>query len=168
MSSQLRSSIQAQLGWTWRDTSDTVPVVDTNQLLFRLALADGTGAGQADAVWHRHGRTLLADAADMLALDALPMPLFGGELYLAMQTIRAILLLNRDQSDGALVVGAAESYPWSGPFGSTSHTIAVPPGAPFLVAHPGTGWPVQVGANMLRLAASGGSVTYDAAILGTR
>jgi hypothetical protein len=56
-----------------------------------------------------------------------------------------------------------------GPFGASTHTVAVPPGGILLLVDPNTGWTVTAGtADLLKItnASSTGSATYDIELFG--
>jgi len=168
MTTSLRSTIIGQLGWTWRDHVSTAPITDNNRLQSIQSLANGTGANQADAVWHAEDQSLAGGASTTLELDALEKELFGQTIFVSLLTVRALLLVNTNSSgDGYLLVGGAAGDPWYAPFGSAGDTVKVMPGGLLLLANPGAGWDVQVGASDLKIAAVDEAVGYDVAILGT-
>jgi hypothetical protein len=166
MTTTLKSMLSAQLGWTWRDVAGTLVVTDSNRLAFDAELADGSGAGQADAVWHAADQTLSPGEAMILELDALAQRLFGDTITIPLAKVKAILIVNRSGGDGgSLIVGGAEADAWFAPFGTPADTIRVSPGSPLLLAS-AAGWDVEFGGHVLRLAAMAGPVTFDIAILG--
>ncbi len=167
MTSTLTSSLQAQIGWTWRDHVGLAPIVDSNRLPWRLDLADGAGPNQADAVWHAENQSLAADEELLLELDSLPQQLFGDTIYIPLGRVKAILIVSRPTSTGTLVVGGAEVGEWSAPFGSPGDTLRIGPGAPCLLADVLDGWEVAPESYALRLAAVGGPVEFDVAVIGT-
>ena len=167
MSTNLRSDVRAQLGWTWRDHADAAPVTDSNRLQFRKDLGDGIGTDQAEAVWHTEDQTLGDGSSTTLDLAALEQSLFGNTLTIALAGVRAILIVNRDASQGSLLIGGAAADTWHAPFGAAEHRVRVMPGGALLLAHPGRGWAVGPGETDLKIEASGGAATYDIAILGT-
>ena len=168
MSTNLKSLIGAQLGWTWQDRDGTATVTNSNRTVFRQDLQDGAEANQADAVWNSDNRVLAAGGSETLELDALEKCLFGDTIYVSLLTVKAILLVNRSTADDAyLTVGGAPGDTWIGPFGAASDTIRVMPGGALLLAAPRAGWDVEVGTADLRIAAPALGVTYDIAILGT-
>ncbi len=168
MTTNLRSKIEAQLGWTWRDHVDTSPVVDSNRLKFEQEMIDGCETNQADAVWHAKNQTLSAGASTTLELDALEKELFGDTIFITMLKLKSLLITNNNTGDtGYLVVGGAASDAWHAPFGGADDTLEVMPGGALLLANPRDGWDVAVDARDLKITAVGGSVTYDIAILGT-
>lgn len=166
MSRSLRALVSAQLGWNWRDEQDFALLADDNRLEYRFALAGGTAAGQADAVWYVPGDALAEDAARRWTLTALPRSLFGGQITQAFAVIKALLLRQRAESGGVLVLGGDTETPWWGPFGAAQQTLRLPPGAALLLSHPGSGWAVNAQACNLRLKAEGGAVHYDLALIG--
>lgn len=168
MTTSLRSTIQAHLGWTWRDSVGETAIVDSNRLAYQQDLPNGDDAGEADAVWHTHDRTLAEAETLLLALDALEQPLFGDVILIPIERVKAILIVNRNtEGPGYLSVGGAAVDEWSEPFGMVGDTVKVMPGSPLLLANVLEGWPVGLSGATLRIAAAGGPVTFDIAILGT-
>ena len=168
MSTTLSSTIQAQLGWTWRDRTGDFLVTDNNQLVFKRELADGSGPDQADAVWRATDQSLGAGQSTLLCLGALEESLFGDSITIPMTRVKAILVVNRNASgDGYLMLGAAGIDEWSAPFGMIGDTLKVMPSSPLLLANVRDGWEVDLGSEMLKIEAVGGDVLFDVAILGT-
>jgi len=168
MTRTLQSKIFAQVGWTWRDGAGASPVVDSSRLKSDVDLADGSGSGQADAVWHAESRILTAGSAETLDLDALESELFDNTLVVSLAKVKALVIVNRNiTGSGHLAVGAAAIDPWHEPFGDAGDTVKVMPGSPLLLANVLDGWDVDAGATGLRIAAVGDDVTYDIAVLGT-
>ena len=167
MTTTLRSSISAQLGWTWQDRVGTSLITDSNRLPFDKNLADGAEADQADAVWHAEDQTLSAGQSTTLELDALEQSRFGDTIIIPFSKVKAILIVNKNTSGGYLLVGGAAVDEWHAPFGASGDTVKVMPDGPLLLANCRDGWDVQLGSTALKLAAVGGDVTYDLAMLGT-
>lgn len=166
MSTTLRSTIRVELGWTWRDQAAGLLFTDSNRVQYRQDLADGIGPGQADAVYHALDQTLAAGQAVELPLDGLEQTMFGGSVPVRLLRIKALLLVNKSQA-GLVVLGGATSDAWLGPFGQWDTSLRIPPDAPFFVAHRGEGWPVEPGANRLRIEALGAEACFDLVLLGT-
>lgn len=166
MATVFRSTLLAQLGWTWRDEQDRAAVIDANQWSWRTSLNEGTQPGEANAIWYAMGITLASGASTEWLLDALSRPLFGKTIVQAFSSIKALWLANRSESSGTLVMGGAASNPWAGPMGSGSSLLRIAPGGVLFVAHPGGGWSVSSSAKALKLAAESASVTYDIILLG--
>lgn len=167
MTTNLRSMIRAQIGWTWRDEIGNSTILDANRLQASHDLTDGTGSGQADVVWHAESQTLANGSTAQLQLDALEQTLFGETITLSLSAVKALLLVNRNTASGRLTIGPAADTPWTGPFGSSSDRVGVMPDSPLLLAHVTSGWTVQATENLLQLEAADADVTYDVAILGT-
>jgi len=166
MAAVFKSTLLAQLGWTWRDEQDRAAVTDTNQWSWRTALNEGTQPGEANAIWYAMGKTLASGASTEWLLDALPRPLFGKTIVQTFSSIKALWLANHSESGGTLAMGGAPSNPWSGPMGSATNLLRIAPGGVLFVAHPGMGWSVSSSAKALKLAAESASVTYDIIVLG--
>lgn len=168
MTTTLRSKLDVQLGWTWRDRVGPFVVTDENRLLFTKDLPDGVEAGEADRVWRMGDQVLAAGESRTWGLAALPHSLFGDTIVISFARVKALLVVNKTAAgNGYLILGGAETDQWFAPFGMLGDTVKVMPGSPLLLAHLGDGWPVEVGHEMLKLQALGGEVTYDIAILGT-
>jgi len=167
MTTTLQSAISAQLGWTWRDYVGAASITNSNRLPFNKSLADGSGADQADAVWHADSQMLAADESMILALDMLQQSMFGDAITVPLSGVKAILIVNKNsQGGGYLSVGGATVDGWHAPFGSPGDTVKVMPDSPLLMANTRDGWDVGVGQSALKITAVGGSVTFDIAVLG--
>lgn len=168
MTTNLRSSITAQLGWTWNDEVGTSLITDSNRVRFDKSLTNGDEADQADAVWHEEDQTLASGQSTTLELDALEQSRFGETILISLAKVKAILIVNKSTGGGYLVVGGAAADEWHAPFGAPGDTIKVTADSPLLVANCRDGWDVEPGQTALRIASAGGDVTYDVAVLGTR
>jgi hypothetical protein len=168
MTTTLRSSIAAQLGWTWRDQLGTSAIVDSSRLPFNKSLADGAEADQADAVWHAEDQALSAGQSVTLELDALEQTCFGDTISIPLSRVKAILIVNKNTAgNGYLLVGGAAVDEWHAPFGAAGDTAKVMLQSPLLLVNSRDGWEVELGSTALKIAAIGGDVTFDVAILGT-
>ena len=168
MTTTLRSTIHAELGWTWRDRSGSAAITNSNRLRSVEDLADGHDAHQADATWDAVDQSLSAGGSTTLELDALERELFGDTIYVSLLKVKAILIVNKNTSgSGYLLVGDASTDEWHAPFGAAGNRAKVPPGAPLLLANPQEGWDVEASASNLKIAAVGDTVLFDIAILGT-
>lgn len=157
-----QAEILASLGWTWNDGA-----VDNRRLDCVARLPGGNGDNQAQAVWHAENQLLLSGAAVTLDLAALTRTILGDLNTVAMVAVKALLVVNHNQDGGSLVLGGAETDEWSAPFGAAGDQVLVPRASPMLLAHCQTGWDVDAAHRNLRLAASGGDVSYSIAIVGT-
>lgn len=133
-----------------------------------IALANGTGAGQADRIFS-DTRTLAASANEDLDLAGVLVDAFGAAITFVK--VKAIVVSAASGNTNNVVIGGAAATQFVGPFGAATHTISVAPGGFFAIARSdATGWAVGAGASdLLRVANSGAgtSVTYDIVIIGT-
>ena len=168
MTTTLQSSIHAKLAWTWNDQVGSSLITDSNRLVFDKRLTNGTDPDQADAVWHADGQSLGSGESTILDLDALDRSCFGDAILVPLAKVKALLIVNTGApGSGYLLVGGAAVDEWHAPFGAAGDTVKVMPDCPLLLCNSGDGWDVAVGAAALQIAAVGGDVTYDVAILGT-
>src|ERR1700722_15598693 len=122
---------------------------------FALSLLSGTGVGNSD--------TLFTKALNIAASGNLSLDLsgslddaFGGVVTLA--DVQAVYLEADPANTNDIVIGAAASGPWVGPFNAGTDTVAVHPGGVLLMADP-KGWPVVASTGDLLEIANGGAGT---------
>lgn len=130
-------------------------------------LSSGVAAQQADRIYSKT-ITLAASANQDIDLAGALLDPIGGSAVFAK--VKAIAIRARDANTNNVVVGAAASNGFVGPFGAATHTIAVPPGGNMMITAPASGWAVTAGTgDLLRVANSGAgtSVTFDLIIIGT-
>ncbi len=164
----LYSNLLAQVGWSWQSGTEVAPVVDNNRLMYRKDLDYGQEAFAADVVWHVEGQELGQAQSRTYDLQQLPFEVFGDEVIICIQKVRAIALVHRGQKPGVLQVGGAATAPWQGPLADPADKIRVPAQGAFWAVHPEEGWPVSAESCQLRLEAVGGEVVYDMVLLGNR
>ena len=158
----MKAQIKASLGWDWDDG-----VRDSGRLEYARTLLDGNGDNQAEAVWHVENRTLAAGESDTFDLAALERAVLGTTLTVSLTAVKALLIVNESTDGGQLLVGDAAADQWSEPFGADGDCAIVPADSALLLCDRQSGWPVDSAARNLRIAASGGDVTYSLAIIGT-
>ena len=133
-----------------------------------VALANGTGANQADRVWSRRS-TLAASASETWDLNGVLTDTFGNAVNFVK--IKGLFLYAASGNTNNVVLGNAAANAWVGPFGAATHTIATAPDGYLQFIAPGlAGWAVTAGtADQLKVANSGAgtSVTYDLVLVGT-
>lgn len=142
----------------------------SDPLMFRQAvnLASGTGAGQADKVFHDR-RTLAASAAEDLDLAGVLLDAFGAAITFVR--VKGLFITAAAANANNVVVGADATNPWATLLNATG-TITLRPGASFGAmagAADGTAYAVTAGTgDLLQVANSGAgtSVTYDIVIVG--
>jgi hypothetical protein len=163
-------SVSATIDINVKGTIYGVNDLGTPQMPFalseRVTFDPGAAAGQANIVFP-DTRTIAASSNDDLDLaGVLPHPL-GGTITFAV--IRAIVIRAAAGNTNNVVIGAAASNQFVGPFGAATHTIALRPGEELVVTNRGAGWSVTAGTgDILRIANSGSGtpVTYDIILIG--
>lgn len=132
-------------------------------------LLSGTGAGQADKVFHDQ-RTLAAAANDDLDLNGPSLlDAFGGAL--AFVRIKGLIVAAAAANPNPITVGGAASNGFVSWVGSATDKVSVRPGAVlslFAGQADATGYPVTAAtADLLRITAgAGGNHTYDVILVG--
>lgn len=138
--------------------------------------ANGTAANQADKIWSDNGRTITSGSSENLDLYDLAAFDIGagagkdalGQAWTAAEVV-GLLIENDSTSAGNLVVGGEGSgAAWNSLFnGSDTAKIEIFPGGFFMVTcPPATAYAVADSTNhLLKLAASGGNVTYCVTVL---
>ncbi len=157
-----KAQIEASLGWNWNDAA-----VYDKRLDYAKQLLDGNGDNQAEAAWHLDDQVLLDAASTTLDLTSLSRDALGDSYIVTLLSVKSLLIVNQNTTAGNLLVGNAAANEWSEPFGAAGDQIVVPPDSPLLLANRRTGWSVDDANKNLKLAASGGDVTYSIAIVGT-
>lgn len=133
----------------------------------QINLASGTGAGQADKIWHDE-RTLTASSSEDLDLAGTLVDAFGVTLTFAR--VKGIVVYASPANTNNVVLGNVTNgiVAW---FGAATHTISVRPGGLFTIfATDATAYTVTAGtADLLHVANSGAGtgVTYDVVVIGS-
>ncbi len=172
MADTLSTDVKASLAWLFQDQLDLSTVADTARLEYSRSLADGTGADQADKVWHDQ-RTVAASSNDDLDLTNLTSTIFGSTVTINFVKIKAILLINTSTTSGdelrlggAGAVGNAFAAPFNG---DQDAVVYVGADSSLLLSIISVGWTVTGGtADILRINnPTGNAITYRIAIVGT-
>jgi hypothetical protein len=133
-----------------------------------VSLDSGTGANQADKIFS-DTRTLGASATEDLDLAGGLTDAFGASITFARVKIIAVSAIAGNTND--VVLGAAATNTFVGPFGAATHTVKVrPSGFVCFACSDATGWVVTAStADLLRVGngGAGTGVTYDIVIIGT-
>lgn len=134
-----------------------------------VALATGTGAGQADLAFSDR-RTIAASGTENLDLAGTLVDSFGATITFVK--VKGIYIAASAANTNSVVVGAAGSNPWVGLLNSTG-TVTLRPGMGFMAIAgqadaTGMGVVAATG-DLLKVANSGGTtgVDYDVVIIGT-
>lgn len=164
--SKLELNISADLQSAMDLAVARVPLLKT----YSTILATGTGAGQADKVWHDQ-RTLAASATEDLDLAGGLTDALGAAVSFAK--IKALIISAAAGNTNNVVVGGVAAGLSTILQPQTTGLLVVRPGATFAVfagAADATGYAVTATtADLLHLAnsAAGTSVTFDIVIIGT-
>lgn len=158
-----------------QSTSSTVTLAAN--LLPVFAFTDGTTTGKADKILKITGRTLTTGTSeniDMYDLAAFDIGAGAGRDNLG-QTVALVeaclvMIVNRSTSTGDMVVGGEGSAAaWNSAFsGSDTATTTINPDGVWLIAtKDDAAFAIADTSNhLLKIAASGGTVVYDAIIIG--
>jgi len=137
-----------------------------DHVAFSLKFKPGNATtGEADVLFS-DSRTIVASGTDDLDLRGALTDALGATVNAVEITTIYVEALSTNTNN--VVVGAAASNAFVGPFGASTHTVAVQPGECFLITSK-AGWTVTAGTgDLLRIANSGGgsSVKYTIVILG--
>ncbi len=127
--------------------------------IYQLDLLNGTAADQADMFWSDQRST---SGSDDLDFEGGLTNAFGVTLNPARVAMLFIANTTAVGGGNAIIgaVGGATALLLG--FGTNAHSFAVPPGGIHLVTRPdSSGWATAPGADILRVAASSGTITYD-------
>lgn len=122
----------------WVDDLTATAVTDTATVVQTIAIANGGGAGQANAYW-RDLIAIPANASATIDLYALPMVAFGGTGSIALATVKMLLVINRSAT-APISFGAAGANRWGG---YSAGAIAMPAGATLFALDAVAGYPVS-------------------------
>lgn len=169
MADTLAVDISAKAQWLFSDALDLSTVADASQVSYARSLSDGTGADQADKIWH-DSRTLAAGGNDDLDLTALAQTIFGSAISISFSKVKALLVVNTSTTTGdQLRVGGAAANAFSAPFnGVSASLVLVGPDSPLLLANKKDGWTVTAGTgDILRIHnPTANAITYRIVIVG--
>jgi hypothetical protein len=167
MSKTLKTIVTAQVDATYTNPLDLSTPLDSLLKKVKIELTSGTGASNADRLFHDE-RTLAASASEDLDLAGVLADAFGSTLTFV--ELRAVMVYAAAGNTNNVLVSrpASNGVPL---FSAAGDEIVVPPGGVFLWSCPADG-KVTVTAStgdLLHVAnsTSGTSVTYDVVIVGT-
>lgn len=126
-----------------------IDVVDTATPVLALDLADGTGAGQANAYW-KGVITISAGATGSVDLRALPLEVFGGSGTLSLASVKMLLVVNTSTT-ASVAVGVSATNRWAGR--SADLETVGPSGVVYAVN--GTGWATTTSSKLLAITNNG-------------
>lgn len=163
LSTTITARVQATLASALDLATASVPL-DSNT---RLAWTSGTGANQADQIWHDQ-RTIAASGSEDLDLAGVLSSALGATLTFVELKAVLVKAAAGNTNNVRVTRPASNGVPL---FAAAGDGIDVPPGGILLWANPGDGdVTVTAGTGDLLTVAnssSGSSVTYDIVIIGT-
>lgn len=171
MATSLSTSATLNLSWTFTNPLDLTTPRDAGALVLALAeLTDGTGANQANTIWHDQ-RTLPTATAETIDVYD-----FGGGTPSTLGTaianakVKLLLIQNTHASDSLTIGGEGSAAAWNSPFGaSDTATMTLPAGGTLLLVAPSAaGYTVaDVSNHLLKINNPGAnSVTYKIVVIG--
>jgi hypothetical protein len=174
-SPRLQISFTSVLENLLSDGSTDVEV--TQNISTNTTLTSGTTSGKADRIWISKGRTLASGASetiDVYDLGSIDIGAGAGKDALgqswALAEAVGLIVLSASTSVGTLAIGGEGSTAtWASIFGAsdTAYTTIGPGGALVLYRPDDPAYAVADATNhLLKMAASGGAVTYSIAIIG--
>ena len=164
----LTSEITFKVTGTYTAAKDLSTVTDPLALSKSIPLASGTGANQADLLFHDQ-RTIAASSNDDLDLAGSLSDSFGNTLTFVK--VKTIYVFAATANTNSVVVGGAASNQFVAWVGDATDKVNILPGGAFMITAPSAaGYAVAAGStDVLRVANSsaGTTVTYDITIIGT-
>jgi len=165
------------------NASITLDAYQTNPLDLSTATADvhrarqffltsGTGAGQADKIWH-DVRTLTASSTENLDLAGTGLLDPLTQAVLTFVRVKGLYVAASSANTNDVIFGANVANGWAGligPTGASGGTITLKPGDGFMAfSTNATAWPVTAGTgDLLKVtnSAGGTSVDYEIVVIG--
>lgn len=135
---------------------------DNFEVALSKILAHGTGVDQFDKVY-RGVRQIAASGSESIDLAGTITGALGATF--GFTEVKAILIKASSTNINDVVIGGAPAATFVGPFGAAAHTVRVRPGQIFAITATGVGWTVIEGADLLKIANSGGGSVVDYQII---
>lgn len=105
------------------DTLNVTDVIDTATVNLAFALADGTGANQANTYW-KDVVTVAGSGSQTITLSALPLNVFGGTGTLNLAATKVLIARNRSTASTVALAMNAHVTATLGPEGTVYATKA--------------------------------------------
>lgn len=165
MAATLAGRIQLSSSIAYQNALDNQTVNADLARIVAVELANGTGSGQANAMFSDY-RALSSGASENLDLAGALTDAFG--TVLTFTQIKALIFESDAANTVDITVGNHATAAFLGPFGAAAHTAAVRPGGLIVFAAPQTGWTVTATtADMIKVLAGAANVNYRVHIIGT-
>lgn len=127
-----------------------------------VTLTAGTGNNQFNQLWS-DSRSIGTGGESLDLSGSLTNALGATVNFTAVKTI----YIRNKATSGNLIVGNAASNGFISWVGALAHTITIPPGGVFMLTAPLAGFGVTGGtADLLKIAASAGTIDYDIVLAG--
>ena len=168
MASSLSGSLSISASIDFAGDSDTSTLTDAiTGAIESWTIANGTGASQADILWHDQ-RTLAASTSEDLDLSGSLTDSFGTTVSLVR--VKAIIVSAASDNGGLIQVGGASSNQFINWVADASDVVQIRAGGFMLLAAPdATAYAVTAGTgDLLKIANTDGAAagTYDIYIIG--
>lgn len=166
MPETLSSRINVSISGLLTNAIDLSSPVDDFLKSIALTWATGTGADQADRLFHDK-RTLSTGANE--DVDLVGTLLDGLGQTFSPARLKCLLVYNRPTNTTNLTIKPGAVNGIAGLFGAAAHTVTIPPGGIFLVVAPtAAAYALTAGTgDLLNVAnAAGASADYDIVVLG--
>ncbi len=164
----LTGEVIFKVNGTYTSSKDLSTVTDPFALSNNIAISSGTGANQADLLFHDQ-RTIAASSNEDLDLAGGLTDSFGATLTFVK--IKTIYVSAASANTNSVVVGGAASNQFINWVGDATDKINILPGGAFMICAPSAaGYAVTAGSgDLLRVAnsSSGTTVTYNIVVEGT-
>jgi len=159
-----KSELVIRVGWEWDDGAN-----DNSKLVYEKQLLEGDEDNQANAVWHLEDVEEASGESTVYDLEALERTVLGETVTHQFFLVKAIVIVvtSTTGDTDVLLVGGSGVDEWSEPFAADGDKVKVTADSPLVLVNRVDGWPVDSSNKDLKIAASGGDVTYSIAILGT-
>lgn len=158
-------TLGTSLAYTPATIPDLSSPADRLALAVELAFTDGSGAGQANRLWHDR-RTVAQSTNDDIDLAGVLADVYGTTITLAR--VKA-LIIQHVSGTNPLTIGVSPTNPWiSWVAASGDGVVLRPSGLLVLATNEATGYTVTAGsADVLRVAnGAGTSVDYKITVVG--
>jgi hypothetical protein len=163
MARTVSGHVEISVSLSDKETSGTLSSTGNNTT---VSIVERNSYGTSPAVTKQWSSTVaLAGTAQTLDLTTLTGPR-GAETF---ASVRAVYVRNKSTTAGhVLTVGNAASDAWTGPFGGTTHTVAVPAGGRLVIDNlAGTAWTVSGSVKNLKLDPGASTFNVDVLIIGS-
>lgn len=163
----LTTTITARVAWDYRNDQDTSGrvAVDANNLAYTLRATFGDALDKANMIYTQ---------SETLSVGNLDIDLAGGitdtwGTTITFTKVKGIYVKNNNLVAGdTLSVGGAAANPLVNWVADGTDIVVVGPGGVLMLWNPSAaGYAVAGGAKVLRLTATGHTISYDLAVIGT-